>query len=485
MKKSKLFTLLSSFSKDEMKRFSKFIASPYFNNERNFKPIFTILSKYHPDFETDKLSEEKLFSKLNPSKTFTEKSALSMRVLFSQLCVLAEKFLAIEGFNKNDSYKNSSLLREMHLKKLFDIFSSAKSGLRTGKSLKPLDYSSLMNTLLVEIEINSWHKYKSKKDLIINFDNFNVMEEALIIFFLLHITEINQRWNKDYNKNSVRSGLSSNFFRHFDFKSFVDSLSNTKAMNSTWIQLIYYSNRIEADNNNEESYDKLKKIFYDNYKYLSLQMKNELLIRLMNYCIFQTRGNRRRFNEDYLKYYMIFVKENLVSMEHEVFGIRQIRNFVRIACRLKKYNEIEKYFKIYGNYISPEIRDDSINYAKASIQFSKNKFRESLEYLSKVCFSIPMMIKDIKMLKLKCFYELCYFDSLKSEVDTYRHFLSKTSLIPESYAEADKIFMICLIKLSKIRECNKPYELNNLKKEIESSLLNDNTKWIIEKINEF
>lgn len=484
MKKSKLVTLLSSFSKDEMKRFGKFISSPYFNNERNFKPVFTILNKYHPDFETDHLTEKSLFTKLYPSKEFNSRSALSIRVLFSQLFVLAEKFLAVEGFNKNQTFQDCCLLRELHLKKMLDIFLSAKSRIKKDIDTDILGNSNPLNTFLVFNEITGWTKYRNSKDEAMRFDDFNIAENALINFFLLNITEINQRWNKDYDKNSVRSELSNTFFKFFDIEKFMEDLKKSKDFNSVLIQIIYYSHKIEADVNYEEGYDILSKIFFDNFYNMTIGMKNELLIRLMNFCIFQFKGNRIKYNEDYIQYYLLQINENLNDMHHEVFGIRQIRNFVRICCRLKKYNVIGNFLREYNTQISIDIRPDCINYANASIEFSRKKFKETLEILSKINFSIPMMVKDIKMLKLKCFYELNYYDSLKSEIDTYRHYLSTAVSIPKDYAASDKKFMIYLVKLSKIRESNRTDEFLSLKKELEGSVLNDNTKWILEKIED-
>ncbi len=98
MKKSKLITLFSIFTKEEMKSFEKFIVSPYFNNERNFKPLYKILKSYYPEFDNPNLTEEKIFKKLYPGKTYNKKSAVSLRVIESQMANMAEKFLVYNGF---------------------------------------------------------------------------------------------------------------------------------------------------------------------------------------------------------------------------------------------------------------------------------------------------------------------------------------------------------------------------------------------------
>lgn len=83
MQKSKLITLLKTFSKEEMKNFDKFISSPYFSRGRNLKPLYNVLKKYHPSFDSPHFTEEKIFNKLYPKKKFDGKKSLhTLETLF-------------------------------------------------------------------------------------------------------------------------------------------------------------------------------------------------------------------------------------------------------------------------------------------------------------------------------------------------------------------------------------------------------------------
>ena len=91
MKTSKLFTILKTFSDEEMKRFEKFISSPFHNNGRNFKPIYSYLKKLHPDFPQKKLTDEAIFRKLYPGKKYDLKtSSKNIKVILSRFTKLTE-----------------------------------------------------------------------------------------------------------------------------------------------------------------------------------------------------------------------------------------------------------------------------------------------------------------------------------------------------------------------------------------------------------
>jgi len=72
MKKSKLLSYLSTFSKDEFKSFEAFIASPYFNTKPDLITFFGLLKKAAPDFKEKKVEKTIIYKALYPSKLFDE-----------------------------------------------------------------------------------------------------------------------------------------------------------------------------------------------------------------------------------------------------------------------------------------------------------------------------------------------------------------------------------------------------------------------------
>ena len=65
MKNSKLIQVLKSFSAGDWKEFKKFAVSPYFNKGRDYIPLLEELKVFYPNFDSDKLTSEYIYSKKN------------------------------------------------------------------------------------------------------------------------------------------------------------------------------------------------------------------------------------------------------------------------------------------------------------------------------------------------------------------------------------------------------------------------------------
>ncbi|MBK8983686.1 MAG: hypothetical protein IPM38_15555 [Ignavibacteria bacterium] len=68
MRSLRLVNILKTFTKEEIKEFEKFVASPYFSRGRNLSPFFSVIKKYYPEFYPDQYSAEKIFRELFSGK---------------------------------------------------------------------------------------------------------------------------------------------------------------------------------------------------------------------------------------------------------------------------------------------------------------------------------------------------------------------------------------------------------------------------------
>ncbi len=64
MRHRNLFTLLASLTKDEFKRFGKFLMSPYFTNSSGVRVFYGFLKKHHPVFDEKKVQLEAAYERL-------------------------------------------------------------------------------------------------------------------------------------------------------------------------------------------------------------------------------------------------------------------------------------------------------------------------------------------------------------------------------------------------------------------------------------
>src|SRR5262245_59066645 len=93
--KYKIFEILKTFSKKDVKSFEQFLNSPFFNDSEKIKRLYKILIKYYPEFDSKHLTEENLNSELNPGLAFNKSTFKS---LLFEIANLAEKYFMIINF---------------------------------------------------------------------------------------------------------------------------------------------------------------------------------------------------------------------------------------------------------------------------------------------------------------------------------------------------------------------------------------------------
>ena len=117
MKDTKLIQILKTFTKEEIKEFEKFVASPYFSRGRNLKPLFKILRTSHPHFNNPIFTYESIFKSLYPEEKNNKLRAENvLRVLSSELVKLAEEFLTYEQM-KSNKLRMRNILLEVYINK--------------------------------------------------------------------------------------------------------------------------------------------------------------------------------------------------------------------------------------------------------------------------------------------------------------------------------------------------------------------------------
>jgi hypothetical protein len=72
MHQSKLISLLKTFTKKEIKEFSSFVKSEFYNKNKQLIDFTDYICKYYPEFTAVELEKEEVFKKLFPSQKYDE-----------------------------------------------------------------------------------------------------------------------------------------------------------------------------------------------------------------------------------------------------------------------------------------------------------------------------------------------------------------------------------------------------------------------------
>lgn len=489
MIKSKAIDILRTLSKAEFNRFEKFVESPYFNTNNSIIRLVNELINFHPDYNSDEITEEYLYKKIYGKDKF---SYSLMRNLMSEMLHLSESYLLNNRLN-NDILKNPAniidLLDELQKRDIKNLFR-----LRLKNAEK----------ILSKEKFDSIH-YKNNVQ-IINFildDEYNRVtfkNNLKDIFFKKAVFELCYMANSLYrNANSIHyisiennvSADESYFFiflKCIDIKKFLKELAKLRNSDSLVVEIYFKLILLILYPENLNNYYDVKSIVFKNINKFSNKEKYSLLNVLRNFVLYEyARGvkdlepEQKAINIKMLDS-IDFRKDKMESILGIIFlGI------LHDAVTNNNLKFAEEFINKYSGQLRKEIRKDIFGYASASIMFAKKKYEESLEILSHVKPPNKVYFIHIKHLYMKLYFELGYYDEGLSIIDSYRHYLDNNKVLNQ---DKKKYFLnICRLYLRLYRikmntEKTGEYEVIKFMKELDTGKLNSDAEWILSKLEE-
>lgn len=419
---------MENFTKEEIKRFEKFLNSPYFNNGRNYKQLWKIIKNHLQKFTYKELTEEIIFRKLYPCKVYEAKSSVSLRVMLSNITSLVKKFLAIEGLEAENGQQllSRSLRFSYFLKGMYDEAElESFEALKIIKTLKLNDpvYESLF---YVNQHIASAYQFKDEQ---IKGSSMNKMIIVCNIASLF--TRLSQNLNniinskKRYNIQIHGLNTISSLINSFDIKTFNEEFPDDEFGSKEYVELYYSMCKSMINDKDDESMLNSIRLFEKNNNRLG--NPQGIYTRLHN--ILRTRA----YELNYEKYGRMnnelseFVLKNIYLSD-----ITSGKNLRSVAfASIFEFKVAFMNNKDLTNFIKtniPLIMDDSKehmkNYANAWLFFKQKNFEKALESISIIRLVDDSFKDDIYKLKLAIFVELGFADEALSLVDAYEHYLN-------------------------------------------------------------
>jgi hypothetical protein len=484
MKNSKLLEIIGSFSENELRAFDKFISSPFFERQRDVSGLFTIIKKFHPDYSNEALLKEKTFSKLFPGENYNEKK---MKNLIFELTKAAEQFLVYNSI-KNEPIRYDSLLaHELKKRKLDKPFLAALSLLEKKITELPFDGRSMFR----DKEDWSYLKedylfWKNEYDESIKYRLLNA--EFFILSFLIKLLQrmedkviITTRYNKEF-----KNPLLDTMIGVLDFNSLFKMLKERNYQFTWLLEIYYYCYKCSMDNiDNEEDYEKLKKLFLENIDFFSDIEKHLLFSDLTYFCIIRKERGELKYSLEEFEIYKNMLKYYKFNHgQAEYFHIVLYRNIVFSSVSQGEYEWLEKFANNFNDKLPPDLQENMWHYVSALLFFSKKEYGKALESANKIKYDIFLYKLDVKNLLIKIYYELDLFDQAISMIDAYKHFLSNNKEHTRIYHKHYGNFINFYGKLIKLKENPDVVEINSLKENIISTQNVASRQWLMEKISE-
>lgn len=486
--RNEIFNLLRTFDKKEISNFGKFLSSSYFNKNKNVTVLFSIISHYHPLYTSKNLDKEYLYKKVFKSGNFNESN---LKNLFHQLLILCEKFLIINRIKFDSLDSTGYLLKEFIDKEQKNLF------LRKDKLLnKNFDHfycfegRYFFDLYYYQCQLYNYKNFNEKtikkKKALEQVDLLNNAAISLTIFYISEIVSqyVNQTIMKGkYNISSIDS-YSELLLKQLDFN--ILPRKSIKNNYNEFLNLYIYLYKLFSETESVGNYKNYK---CQLVKFEKILNRNEISFHyfcLISYLILERnkKPNSRELINELYKIYTIFINnEYYLNNKIDFLPVSLFRAALFMGITIGDLEQIKKFVDENSQKVHPRDKDNIYNYGYAYYYYLSGILEKSLGCLNKIDLTYFIFKFDIKILKLKIYYELGYYEGALQDIHAYKELIRVDNIVNTRTKLLHKNFINYLEKIVLYNYSNEDIDINCLKQEIlknDSILYKD---WLIKQLS--
>ena len=477
MEKSTLVEILRTFSKNELTSLGDLAASPYFNKKTNVLKLCKALNKFAPEFPAEKVTKEEMWKHVYPGKKYNYGI---MKNLIYDLNKLVVKFLELEMYSKKTFDNDLNLLDGYRLKNLKSLFIKKAAETRKKLQARPQDNLSHYYSYMIYCSEMSYLDY----DFLFRSgetDYHSGINRSLLLFYIT-----NQLY---HNTNSIQYAANSSAVIDKDVHENTLKMYEDSPFKDTYTDLLQLSYKALAGDSSKEAYDKLKIVFFENYRNCAKYIQYDLITSIINFC----RNNAQIGSAEFVKEEFIYIKLMIEEKIYENSTIGWIDQYlfvqsVMCACRAGEFDWAEKFIEEHNHELIDGVREQYTNYAYITLNLRRGRFEDALHYISK-CRNVDDGDKlNIKVFEFNAYYELGYYDELKALADSANHMLRNDKFFSKKEKANYKLYVTAISKLMDYKcgvgnRQKDPGFLPNLIGFINENQMR-NKQWLLQKIEE-
>ncbi len=423
MQNSKVINLLKGFTKEDIKRFGRYLESPLHNKDEKVVNLFNYLKKYYPSFDHKNLEKEVVAQKVYGE--FKNKAFNRLSYFLSMLYKLMEDYLIWQELQEQKAEQDFLLLSAFR---------------RRGK--KEFYEKSIEKT---KKEIHE----RSQKDVKYYFDAFRIADESLKEVYTVQIGDggpiLGQAMKQlDLFYFSVKlryyqglmtwKNITSTDVRVPLVKEVVEEIKVNYAENKLikfYEQLYYFSDTKWSSEDRRTIYLKIKAMFFEDRSILTQDEKTEVMVLLTNYCIDQRKINPNLFyTEELAELYQFGIETKILFVEGELFPIN-FYNMVVIFCEANKNEWAWEFIDQYQIYLPDEFRTGIVGLSKATWHCLNNNYNDTLELLQGLVFEHYYYNILYRYLIARCFAEMNEEEALFNQLESFEKYVRRNKQMTE------------------------------------------------------
>jgi hypothetical protein len=460
---SKLLSVLSGFTRQELQRFRDYIASSYSSNQDLLLQIFDTLV---PMLNSDgsKVTRGRQIVKLL-FKT-AQYGTAPYKTLFADLLKLAQTFAARQGYDQAPQKAVKDVLKAVNarrLDKLFDINLSLAQKIRSNVSNRSAAQHLREFVIATELDLHrrlsQGHKQEPLPAHTI---------ELVDVFYLVNKLRYHcvQKQGADADKDPLHKE--------------VIELALSGRYDHIASVLVYATIYRMLHEEDESHFERLKVLLKEQQRELPDVILRDAYVFAINYCVRQVNHGKFNYLRDVYELYTIAIDKNFLYDEHEL-SAWDISNIMALGLQLRDYKWSEKLIEVYKERVPAAAKMNVVTYNMAKMYFFGGRYEDVLKLLAGVKADDAMYVTGTHALLIKTYYETGDQDALHDAITRFKAVLKRRKSIPADERDSYLQFLEILTSIMQLTKSDKKghKELKQLLKDKPDIA---EAEWLLEKL---
>ena len=478
MIKSPSLEIIKSFSKDEFKRFVDFAGSPYFNKNSNLLKTIKYLKIISPEFNRDKLTDEKIWSAVFGKKDFNYGV---MKNLTHELRKLTDKFTSIEIYSTNNYQINFNNLQYLKYKSLRELFDKSCANTLNKFDNDKITFDNCLYRYKTKDLERTFKVYFGKPGLQDHLNGTECMDAMTYYFFSTYFynsyCEIVDSIIDNFNFDLTNAGIFTDLYRNnFYGKNLLSDIFFNAVM--MFLEKDSFGYFLE-----------LKNLFYNNFNTLHIDIAYNIGAILTSYCNLSKPAQGKNYLQEEYDILCFLLNNNILKhSSHKYLDSNLFSKFADICLVLDKPELCEEVIEKFRNQLDPVNGKIRIAIADAHLQNYLKNYDKALDIISKSKPAVCGEKLKMRGIELMVNFNMKNYETVYNLIRNFRSFIEYERTLSKVHRD---IFINFLNYLKKLTDMiTNPYDLLSQENELSSMLSKisaektANRKWLMSVMNE-
>lgn len=414
MVNSRFGQLFLSLKPAEKRLFSKFIVSPFFNQQPLLAQIWDyILDRYDTlDLLPDK---EDLYAVAYPGKPYNDQQ---IRLSISRLYQNLLHFLAYQEAISNPSQIKLYEAKALHKKQLEKHFQRSleqAQKLAADKGYKNAEFWQFSFQLQLE-QTRQISKIQYSGEAALQ-QLSDTLDLAYISAKLRHICLL--LTHQKVFQSQFNIGLLPEILAYIE-------KNNLLKEPAIACYFYYYYTLIQSENNTH--FQAFKRSIFQYSQQFPPEEIRDLFLLAINYCVKQGNEGKQAYISEMLELYKEGLQTDILLEQGELSHFTY-HNIATAGLKTKDYEWVNQFIHRYKNKLARQHRESSYSFNGARLAYAQGFYDKALPLLQKANYKDLLLNLAAKTLLLKIYYELDEFDLLNAHLDAMKNFIRRKAVI--------------------------------------------------------